>query len=63
MLSPLNAVVLVQFLEGPLLPLSATKGFVEGEILLKNKTADYYFHFLELQNVFLLIGQLRPPFQ
>lgn len=48
MLSPLDAVVLVQFLEGPLLPLSATIGFEEGEVSLERDLQIQYFHFLEL---------------
>ncbi len=35
MSSPLDAVVLVQFLGGPSLPLSATIGFEEGEVTLE----------------------------
>lgn len=48
MLSPLDAFVLLQFLEDPLLPLSATICFEEGGVPLERETSDYYFHFLEL---------------
>lgn len=37
MLSLLDAVVLVKFLEGPLLPLSARIGFEKGEVPLERE--------------------------
>lgn len=62
MLSPLDAVVLVQFLEGPLLPLSATIGFEEGEVPLERDLQTTSFTSLNSPNPFLPAGQLTPQF-
>lgn len=62
MLSPLHAVVLVQFLEGPLLPLSATIGFEEGEVPLEMELQATTFTSFNSLNPFLPAGQLTPCF-
>lgn len=58
MLPPLDAVVLLQFLQGPLLPLSATMGFAEGEVLLERELQTTTFTSLNSPNPFLPAGQL-----
>lgn len=58
MLSPLDAVVLAQFLEGPLLPLSAMIDFEEGEVPLERELQTATFTSLNSPNPFQPDGQL-----
>lgn len=62
MLSPLDAVVLVQFLEGPLLPLSARIDFEEVEVSLERELQTATFTSLNSSNPFQPNGQLTPRF-
>lgn len=62
MLSPLDAVVPVQFLKGPLLPLSATIGFQQGGVPLEWELQTTTFTSLNSPDHFLPAGQLTPRF-
>lgn len=62
MLSPLHAVVPVQFLKGPTVHLSATIGFQEGEVPLERELQTTTFTSLNSPHPFCPASQLTPHF-